>query len=176
MCGGGSSARPFWFALFEERFDPLAEICAFSDARSLTNSRAKSSIELRACVIGQQPLGIGKRKRTVLSQLSGEFPGTTEQLFRRNDFIDQAHLQGFRRVEDAAREQEVASDFFADLAQQKSRDNSGNESDANLGVTKLGIWHGEREVAKQRQSGPAGDGRAIYRGNRWFGKFIERTE
>src|ERR1700682_6378008 len=140
MCGAGSSARPFWFALFEERLDPLAEIGAFADAGIFTNSGFNLSIELRACVIGQQPLGIGKRERTVLRQLSGEFQGATEQLFRRNDFIDKAHLQGFRRVEDAAREQEVASDFFADLAQEKSRDNSGHESDPNLGVAKLGIW------------------------------------
>src|ERR1700687_6022 len=175
MYGPGSSARPLRFALFEERLDPFAKIGALADAGIFADSGFNLRIEFRAGVIGQQALGMEKRKRTVLRQLRGEFAGTVEQLFRRNDFVDQAYLQGFRRVEDAAREQEVASDFFADLAQEKSRDNSGHESDPDLGVPKLGIWHGKREVAEQRQSGAAGDGRGVDCGNRWLRKFIERT-
>src|ERR1700687_4781515 len=176
MYGPGSSARPLRFALFEERLDPFAKIGALADAGIFADSGFNLRIEFRAGVIGQQALGMEKRKRTVLRQLRGEFAGTVEQLFRRNDFVDQAYLQGFRRVEDAAREQEVASDFFADLAQEKSRDDGGYESDTSLGVAKLSIRYGKREVAEQRQSSAAGDSRAIYRGNRWLGKFIKRTE
>src|SRR6202795_4780455 len=151
MYRAASSARPFWFALFEERLNPFAEIGALADAGIFADGGLNLRIEFRACVLRQQALGMEKRQRTVLRQLRGEFTGTVKQLLRRHDFADQAHPRGFRRVEDAAREQEVASDFFADLPQQKSRDDGGHESDPNLGVAKLGIWSGKREVAEQRQ-------------------------
>src|ERR1700737_3035233 len=105
MYGSGSSARPFWFALFEERLDPLAEIGALADAGIFADGGFNLRIEFRACVIGQQALGMEKRERTVLPQLRGEFAGTVEQLFRRNDLVDETHPQGFWRVKDAARKQ-----------------------------------------------------------------------
>src|SRR6266404_1733381 len=176
MYAARSSARPLWFALFEECLDAFAKISALADAGLFADGSFDLRIEFRTRVLGQQALGIGKRKRTVLRQLRGEFAGTVEQLFRRHDFVDQAHLQGLGRVENAACEQEVTSDLFADLPQQKSRDDSRHESDPNLGVTKLGLRYGEREVAEQRKPGTAGDGRAIYRGYRWLRKFIKRTE
>src|SRR5208282_156632 len=176
MYGAGSSARPLWFALFQERRDPFAEIGAFADAGIFTDGGFNLRIEFGARVIGEQALGTEKREWTALLQLRGEFAGPVKQLFRRNDFIDQAHLQGFRRVKDTAGKQQVASDFFADLAQQESRDDGGHESDPDLGVAKLGFRHGKREIAEQGETGAAGDGRSVDRGNRRFGKFIERTE
>src|SRR6266566_8697886 len=151
MYRAGSSARPFWFALFQECLDPFAEIVALADASVFADGGFNLRIEVHTCVLGQQALGIGQGERTVLRQLRGEFTGTTEQLLRRNDFVDHAHLQGFRRVEDAARQQEIASDFLADLAQEKSRDDCGYESDPNLSVAKLGIWNRQREIAQQSQ-------------------------
>src|SRR5216684_2665168 len=120
MYRASSSARPFWFALFQECFDPFAEIVALADASVF----ADGGLDLR-----------------------GEFASTVEQLLRRNDFVDQAHLQGFRRVEDTARQQEVASDFLADLPQQKSRDDGRHESDPDLGIAKLGFRHRKGEIA-----------------------------
>src|ERR1019366_3120125 len=105
MYKAGSSARPLWFALFQERRDPFAEIGALADAGIFADGGFNLRIEFRTCVIGQQALGIEKRERTVLRQLGSEFAGTVEQLFRRNDFVDQAHPQGFWRVEDASRKQ-----------------------------------------------------------------------
>src|SRR5208283_1104988 len=166
-----SSALPFWFPLFEERRDPLAKIGAFTDAGIFADGGFNLRIEFRARMLGKQPLGLEKRERTVLRQLRRKFPGPVEQFFGRDDFVNQAYLQGFRRVEDAARKQQVAGNLFSDLAQEKSRDDRGDESDANLGVTKLRVGHGEREIAKQGKAGAAGDGRAIYGGNCWFGKF-----
>src|ERR1019366_10447350 len=101
MYGAGSPARPLWSPLFEERLDPFAEIGALADAGIFADGGFNLRIEFRASLIGQQALGIEKRERTVLRQLRGEFAGTVEQLFRSNDFVDQAHLQGFRRAEDA---------------------------------------------------------------------------
>src|SRR5271157_2789443 len=161
MYGAGSSARPLWLALFEERLDPLAEIGALADAGIFANRGFNLRIEFRARVVGQQALGTEKRERTVLRQLRGEIAGAIEQLFRRNDFVDQAQLQRFRRVEDASRKQKVASNFFADLAQKKSRDDGGHKSDPDLGITKLGFRHGKREIAEQGQSRAPGDGRAV---------------
>src|ERR1019366_2385906 len=123
-----SSARPLWFAFFEERRDAFAEIGALADAGIFADGGFNLRIEFRTSLIGQQALGIEKRERTVPRQRRGEFAGTVEQLFRRNDFFDKAHLQGFRRVEDAARKQEVAGDFFANLTQEKRRDDGGHES------------------------------------------------
>src|SRR6266403_6352939 len=165
MHRAASSARPFWFALFKECLDPFAEISALTDASIFADGGLNLRIEFSACVIGQQAFGMKKRKRTVLRQLRGEFTGALDQFFRRDDFVDQAHFQGFWRVENAACEQEVASDFFADLPQQKSRDDGGHESNPDLGVAKLGFRYSEREIAEQRKPGTAGDGRAIYRGD-----------
>src|ERR1019366_8892318 len=61
-------------------------------------------------------------------------------------------------------------------AQEKSRDDGRHESDPDLGVAKLGFRYGKREIAEQSESGAAGNGRAVDRGNRRLGKFIERTE
>src|SRR5450631_2096970 len=171
-----SSPRPLRFALLEERRDTFAEIGAFADAGIFADGGFNLRIEFRTRVIGQQALGMEKREGTVLRQLRRELAGTVEQLFRSNDFFDQAHLQRFRGVEDAARKQEVAGNFFADLAQEKSRDDGGHESDPDLGIAKLGFRHGKREIAEQRQSGAARDGRAVDGGNRWLRKFIERAE
>src|SRR5450755_931673 len=101
MYAAGSSARPLWFPLFEERLDPFAEIGALADARIFADGGFNLRIEFCTSLIGQQALGMKKRERTVLRQLCGEFTGTVEQLFRSNDFFDQAHLQRFRGVEDA---------------------------------------------------------------------------
>src|SRR6202158_5824609 len=174
--GSLSSARPLWFPLFEERLDPFAEIGALANAGIFADGGFNLRIEFRTRVIGQQALGIEKREWTVLRQLRREFAGTVEQLLRRNDFVNQAHFQGFPRVEDAAGKQEIAGDFFADLAQEKSRDDGGHESDPHFRVAKLCFRHGQREIAEQSKSGAAGDSRPVDRGNRWFGKFIERAE
>src|ERR1700675_2424371 len=172
MYRAGSSARPLWFALFEECFDPFAEIVALADAGVFADGSFDLRIEFRACMVGEQALGVGKGERTVLRQLRGELAGPAEQLLWRHDFVDQAHLQGFGRVEDTAGQQEVASDLFTDLPQQKGGDDGRHESDADLGVTKFGIWYGEREVAEQRKSGAAGDGRSVYSGDCRPRKFI----
>src|SRR4029077_20515409 len=119
MYRAASPARPLWFPLFEERLDPFAKIGALTDAGIFADGRLNLRIKFRARVLGKQALGVGKGERTVLRQLRGEFAGPAEQLLRRHDFVDQAHLQGLRRVEDAARKQEVASDFLGDLAQEK---------------------------------------------------------
>src|SRR5208282_4104160 len=132
MYGEGSSARPFWLAIFEELLDSFAEVGTLANAGIFADSGFNLRIEFRARVIGEQTLGMEKRERTVLRQLGGEFAGTVEQFLRRNDFVDQAHLQGFRGVEDAAGKQEVAGNFLADLAQEKSRDDGGHESDSDL--------------------------------------------
>src|ERR1035441_3009810 len=157
MYGAGSSARPLWLALLQERRDSFAEIGGLANSGIFADGGFNLRIEFGARVIGEQALGTEKRLRTALRQLRGEFAGTVKQLFRRNDFIDQAHLQGFRRVKDTAGKQQVAGDFFADLAQQESRDDGGHESDPDLGVAKLGFRHGEREIAEHGETGATGD-------------------
>src|SRR5208337_1651885 len=176
MYVNASSARPLRLALFEEGLDPFAEVGALANAGIFADGGFNLQIQFRACVIGKQTLGMEKRERTVLHQLRGEFAGAVEQLFRRNNFLDQAQFQGFRGVEDAACKQQVAGNFLADLAQKKSRDDGGHESDSDLSVAKLGFRHGDREIAEQGESGAPGDGRAVDRGNRYFRKFIERAE
>src|ERR1035437_5954292 len=85
-----SSARPLWFTLFEERGDAFAKIGALADTGIFADGGFNLRIEFQTSLIGQQALGIEKRERTVLRQLRGEFAGTVEQLFRRNDFFDRS--------------------------------------------------------------------------------------
>src|SRR5229473_5054014 len=149
MYRAASSARPFWFALSKECLDPFAEIITLTDVGIFADGSFDLRIEFRTRVLGQQALGIGKGERTVLRQLRGEFARMAEQLLWRHDFVDQTYLQGFRCVEDAARKQEVASDFLADLPQQKSRDDGRHKSDPDLGIAKLGFRHRKGEIAEQ---------------------------
>src|SRR5208282_4899204 len=134
MFGTGSSARPLWLALLQERRDSFAEIGGLANAGIFADGSFNLRIEFGARVIGEQALGMEKREWTVLLQLRGEFAGPVKQLFRGNDFVDQPHLQGFRCVKNTAGKQQIASDSFADVTQQKSRDDGWHESDPHLGV------------------------------------------
>src|SRR5271166_1359819 len=174
--GSSSLSRPFWFALFEEGGDPFPKIGGLANAGILADSGLDVQVKFRARMLGEQALGIKKRERTEFRQLRGEFAGAVEQLLRRNDFGDQAQPQGFRRIEDASGKDQIAHDFFADLAQQKSRDNGGHESDPNLGIAKLGFGHSQREIAEQGQSGATGDGGAVDGRDGRLRKLIERTK
>jgi hypothetical protein len=111
-----SSARPLRLAFFEKRFDPFAKVGALADARIFPNGGFDLQIEFGTRVISQQALRIEDGQGTIFRQLCREFTGTVKQLFWQYDFIYQANFQRFLRIENPAREQQIASDFFSNLA------------------------------------------------------------
>src|SRR5437868_3534272 len=80
------------------------------------------------------------------------------------------------RVKNPSGQQQIARLLFSNLAQQKSRDDCRNETNAHLGVSKFGFWSRKREIAKQSESGAAGDGGTIHGRNRHFGKLVKRAK
>src|SRR5439155_10950976 len=79
-------------------------------------------------------------------------------------------------VQDAPREQQIASALLADEPDQEDGNERGNESDPYLAVAETGSLGGQREITKGGDPAAARDGRAVHRGNQRFGEIVNPPE
>ncbi len=71
----------------------------------------------------------------------------------------------FGGVDDFSGEQQIAGMLFADLPDQKNRDDGGKKPDAHFRVSEFRFGHRDREIAQCSEAASTGDGGAVYRGD-----------
>jgi len=108
-------------------------------------------IEFRTRVLGQAGRLVLESESGLFSaNCAAEFGGRVEQgLSTARIWLIRPIFRASTRRRCGPVSRKVASDLFADLAQKKSRDDGGYESNPDLSVAKLGFRYGERKIAKQ---------------------------
>ena len=82
-----------------------------------------------------------------------------------DDLVDETDPQRRVGVDEVARQRHLPGPRRADATGQVDEHRAGEHADAQVGVGEAGPFGGDDEVAGQRELEPAGDGRAVDRGD-----------
>src|SRR6185312_7479625 len=138
---------PHRLPLFQERRHALAEIRRFPRLHAGIyrghHGRIKPGLRLRH----QQLSGDARRLRAIVGKALRQCLSPTLQVLVWDEFIDETQLHRLFRINDPARQEQVAAALLTDLQRQKCRNYGRYKSDASLWKSELRIGRGQGEIA-----------------------------